>query len=68
MSPRIKKLIGIALTLPYLGAYLFAAAALGELVPRFWPIQLAYYAIAGVVWVFPLKHLMLWMNSPPKGS
>lgn len=66
MPPRIKKLIGIAITLPYLGVYLFAAAALGERAPAFWPVQLIYYMVAGVIWVFPLKNLMNWMAAPAK--
>jgi len=36
MPPRLKKLIGIFILLPYLIIYAFAAAALGEQVPEFW--------------------------------
>ena len=65
MRPRIKKLIGIFILLPYFVVYAFAAAALGEQVPDIWLLKLLYYMVAGIVWVFPVKHLMLWMNAEP---
>ena len=66
MSPRNKKLIGLLVLLPYLLIYFFAAAALADFVPSFWLAKLLYFIVAGVVWVFPVKHLMLWMNAEPK--
>jgi len=65
MPPRLKKLIGIFILLPYLIIYAFAAAALGEQVPEFWLFKLLYFMIAGIIWVFPIKYLMLWMNREP---
>ncbi len=66
MRPRIKKLIGIFILLPYFIAYAFAAAALGEQVPDFWLLKLLYFMVAGIVWVFPVKYLMMWMNAEPQ--
>ena len=65
MSPRIKKLLGLLILLPALFFYLFAAAALSEQLPDFWLIQLIYFIVAGVVWAFPMKYLMRWMNAEP---
>ncbi|MEM6414296.1 MAG: DUF2842 domain-containing protein [Pseudomonadota bacterium] len=62
MAPRYRKLVGTFAILPYLFIYLFAAAALGDLLPRFWLSDLVYFAIAGSVWVFPLKYLLKWMT------
>ncbi|MFC6199871.1 DUF2842 domain-containing protein [Ponticaulis profundi] len=43
-----------------------AATIGGKLVglPRW--LQIVYYAIAGVLWVLPLKPLMSWMNKAPQ--
>lgn len=68
MEPRIKKLIGLAILLPALFIYIFIAAAIGERVPDFWLLKLVYYIIAGVVWAFPMKPLMMWMNAPKASS
>jgi hypothetical protein len=46
--------------------YAAAAATLGAwLLPAlpFWA-ELAYYAVAGVIWIAPLKPLFAWMNRP----
>ncbi|MEO0879706.1 MAG: DUF2842 domain-containing protein [Pseudomonadota bacterium] len=68
MKPRIKKLIGVCIIVPAIFIYLAAAAALGVMVPDFWLLKLAYYVVAGVIWAFPLKHLMKWMNAEPPAS
>ncbi|MBT8473765.1 MAG: DUF2842 domain-containing protein [Marinicaulis sp.] len=65
MTPRIKKLIGMAALLPALVLYLFAAAALGEMLPNFQLLKVIYYLIAGIAWAFPVKYLMQWMNAEP---
>ncbi|RZO68398.1 MAG: DUF2842 domain-containing protein [Parvularculaceae bacterium] len=66
MTPRLKKLVGLLIWLPYVFIYLFAAAAIGDHVPPHWALKLLYFALAGVIWVFPLKYLMNWMNAAPK--
>jgi hypothetical protein len=66
MPPRLKKLIGLFILLPFLGAYLFAAAALGERIPGVWPAQLAYFIVAGVAWAFPASILFVWAHREPK--
>ncbi len=65
MRARVKKLIGMAILVPGLAAYLFAAAALGEATPDHWLVRLVYFVVAGVAWAFPVKHLMRWMNAEP---
>ncbi len=68
MQPRVKKLLGVFLILPYLGAYVLAAIALADFVPRHWAAQLVYFAVAGIAWTFPLKRLLEWMGAPPKAQ
>jgi len=65
VSPRLKKLIAVAVLVPALIVYLFAAAALSEVLPSFWLVKLIYFIIAGVAWAFPIKYLILWANAEP---
>ncbi len=42
-------------------AWIAAAAVLGDHVrPLPWAIQAVYFPLAGFVWVFPVRWLMLW--------
>lgn len=64
MQQSTKKAIGCAALLTYMALYAAAAAALGAaLIPHLpaWG-ELAYYAVAGVIWIAPLKPLFVWMN------
>jgi DNA-binding transcriptional LysR family regulator len=64
MNMRMRKAVGCAGLLAYLTLYAAAAAGLGAwLLPRlpFWG-ELAYFALAGIIWIFPLKPLFAWMN------
>jgi hypothetical protein len=62
MSAHQRKAIGSVLTLAFLGAYIWAAAAIGEVVPKAWWAQLIYYVAAGTAWGAPLIPLIRWMN------
>jgi hypothetical protein len=66
MNMRTRKAIGCFGLLAYLGVYAVLAATLGlaltSLIPTW--AQLVYYAIAGIIWIFPLKPLFSWMNRP----
>ncbi len=66
MSPRLKKFIGLFILLPSLFIYVVLAITIADFLPENAIIRIIYYAIAGVIWVFPLKPLILWMNSEPK--
>lgn len=44
-----------------LAAYIGAAATLADrLAGMHWAVQGLYYALAGSLWVFPVRWLMLW--------
>jgi len=64
MDMRTRKAVGCAVLLLYLALYAGAAALLGAvLLPVLPPwAELAYFAVAGVIWIFPLKPLFAWMN------
>ena len=64
MNVRAKKLIGTVLTVVFLILYCLLAMALAV---RILPgtngfVQLAYYAIAGLLWVLPVGALIAWMQ------
>ncbi|MCJ9427588.1 DUF2842 domain-containing protein [Kordiimonas marina] len=60
--PSPRSFWGMLILLIGLGAYAFAAAAIGDLLVNA-PIalQVIYYLIAGIVWIFPVKYLLKWM-------
>ncbi|HET9231315.1 MAG TPA: DUF2842 domain-containing protein [Vitreimonas sp.] len=64
MDTRARKAIGCFALLAYLTLYALLAASLGVWLAPSTPTwaELIYYAIAGVVWVFPLRPLFRWMN------
>lgn len=62
MEPRLKKLLGVSLLLPALGAYLLGAALLGAEIPSRWYFEIPYYIAAGVLWAFPAIAFIRWME------
>lgn len=57
--------LGIAITGVYLLVYIFFATSIGGLfAAKPWWAQIAYFAVAGIVWVFPLRPLFQWMRVP----
>lgn len=60
-----RRAIGIAVTGIYLAIYIFFAAALGGLfADKHWSAQVAFFAVAGIIWVVPLRPLFQWMRVP----
>ena len=70
MAPRLKKFLGIIILLPALAVYFLLAAALGVHIPDNQLLKAGYYLVAGVLWAFPAKSLIKWMNAerPRKDS
>lgn len=64
MDVRTRKAVGCAVLLAYLAVYALIAAGVGVALAPVLPTwaELIYYAIAGIVWIFPLKPLFGWMN------
>jgi hypothetical protein len=63
MNIRSRKALGCFALLAYLLVYALLAASLGVALFPLIPIwaQLIYYAVAGVIWIFPMKPLFGWM-------
>ncbi len=51
--------------LAFIAAYVWAAVMVSDYVPNQWAIRLAYYAVVGIGWGFPLFPLFRWMNREP---
>jgi hypothetical protein len=64
MNMRTRKALGCAGLLAYLAAYVGLAVAVGATYAVTWPpwAQFLFYAVAGVIWIAPLKPLFEWMN------
>jgi len=55
--PAIATIAGVL----FIIAYVVAAITLPDLVPRLhWTLEALYWCVAGIVWVFPIRWLMLW--------
>ncbi len=47
--------------LVFVFAYIVAVVVLPEyLPPMWWPVEAVYWGIAGLIWVLPVRWLMLW--------
>ncbi len=70
MSPSIKKLIGTILTLIWIPIYALIAMGIGvRVLPNAaWYVSLAYYALAGTLWIIPIGLMLPWMYREPVKS
>ncbi len=60
---RLRILIGTLLLVFGLGAYALAvSAAAARLLPEQGAVEAAFYAVAGIVWIFPAARLVRWMQ------
>lgn len=62
MSASARKALGSFVILVYLLVYVVAAVTVGERLHGNAWASLAFYAVAGIIWVFPLRPLFRWMN------
>ena len=62
MVPRWRNALGILALVLGLIVYALAAMVAGAtLVPEHWLLQLLFFVIAGLVWLWPARHLLRWM-------
>ena len=63
---RTRKAIAVIVMLALMAIYAVAVTSMSGLVNSWtrWA-QLAFYVLAGVAWVFPLKPVIDWMNRGP---
>ncbi len=65
----MRKPVAILLMLAFMALWVWGAATIGSRLTGVsgW-LQLVFYVVAGIGWVFPLRPLFLWMNAnqPPE--
>jgi len=58
-----RRAAGSVAILVYLAGYIVLAATIGGfLANQNWAVQIGFFAVAGVAWIFPLKPLLAWMG------
>jgi hypothetical protein len=62
MTPRVRKLVGLAAILAFLVFYMGLVANLARYVPEHGPWQLVFFVLAGVLWGVPILPLISWMS------
>jgi hypothetical protein len=63
MPVRARKLIGGVILVVGIAVYALLAMRLAvAILPRNWAAELAYAVVAGIVWVFPFRRLLYWME------
>jgi hypothetical protein len=67
MRPRLKKLIGTIATLVWIPIYaLLAMSVAVRVLPHAHAlVQLAFYALAGTLWIIPVGLMLPWMYREP---
>lgn len=66
MPPRARKLIGTFVLVAFVAVYALSAMtiAAAKLPGTSGWVQLAFYVVAGFVWVIPAAVLVAWMQKP----
>jgi hypothetical protein len=62
MQPRTRKLVGTLAVVLFLAVYIWLASLLAARLPSNQWAQLAFFAVAGIAWGFPLFPLISWMQ------
>ncbi|MBM6575152.1 DUF2842 domain-containing protein [Microvirga sp. SRT01] len=64
MTPSWRKPAGIFAILALIAVWAIVVASLSQTVGGWhWLLQLAFYVSTGLVWIAPLKPLLLWMET-----
>jgi hypothetical protein len=64
MKPTWRKPAGMAMILGIITIWAVIVASVAPLLNGLpWPVHLVFYLIAGIVWILPLKPLLLWMET-----
>lgn len=64
MTPSWRKPAGIFLILGIVLVWTIIVASASPFIGQLhWLLQLAVYAVAGIIWILPLKPLLQWMET-----
>ena len=63
-GPSWRKPAGIGLILLLIAVWAVIVVSVAGLIGDIaWPLQALFYLVAGIVWIAPLKPLLLWMDT-----
>ena len=63
-TPSWRKPVGALVILALIALWCVVVASLSGTVGHWpWPVQLLFYVATGLVWITPLKPLLLWMET-----
>jgi hypothetical protein len=70
MTMRTRKLIGTIATIVFLAVYCLIAMAVGGMIAvgRGLALELAYFVLAGVMWLPAVMVIIRWMSRPDAGN
>jgi hypothetical protein len=64
MTPSWRKPAGIFAILALIAVWAIVVASFSQTVGAWhWTLQLAFYVFTGIVWIAPMKPLLLWMET-----
>lgn len=65
MPIRLRKLVGSLILVAGLTVYALLCMRLAvSVVPEWWLAELVFYILAGILWAFPARRLLTWMERP----
>lgn len=65
----MRKAIGALAILAFMAMYIAVAAVVGDRVAReHWLVQVIFFPIAGLLWIFPLRPLLKWIHARDEPS
>ena len=66
---RARSLITTSAIIGGLFIYAPVAMVIAELLPPYWPVQAAFFTVAGLVWIVPASRCIKWSlrRPPPSG-
>ena len=63
-APSWRKPAGIFIILGLIALWSVLVASMADILASWaWPLQLVFYVVTGIVWITPLKPLLLWMET-----
>lgn len=64
MTPSWRKPAGVLAILAIIAIWVAVVASLSDMVAQWhWAVQAMFYLIAGIVWILPMKPLLIWMET-----
>ncbi len=68
MSPHVRKLFGAFAIVGFMAAYIWGATLIAARLPDNQWAKLAFFAVAGIGWGFPLFPLIAWLERGSRRS